>query len=114
MKEREIRWIVPALALAAGALVLGLASCSKDPLKQALKGKFLATENNRIITNYCRRCHVHRAFAAANHVATVRRRYTVRKFHEAEECRTCHSVDFKMFGPEHRRTLHPPDGRRLQ
>lgn len=107
------RWAGPAFAAAAAAIVLGLASCKKDPLEQALSGKFLASENNRVISNYCRSCHVHRDFAAANHMAGVRPRYTVRKYREAEECRDCHGVKSGFFGPAHRRTLHPPDGRRL-
>lgn len=118
MRERANRrlgawWAGPVFAAAAAAIVLGLASCKKDPLEQALSGKFLASENNRVISNYCRSCHVHRDFAAANHMAGVRPRYTVRKYREAEECRDCHDVKSGFFGPAHRRTLHPPDGRRL-
>ncbi|HJM43073.1 MAG: hypothetical protein QGH70_01660 [Nitrospinota bacterium] len=118
MRERAnrhlgARWAGPVLAACAAAFVLGLASCTKDPLKQALSGKFLASENNRVISNYCRSCHVHRDFAAANHMAVIKPRYRVRKYREAEECRDCHSVKFGFFGPAHRRTLHPPDGRRL-
>ncbi|MFQ5915416.1 MAG: hypothetical protein ACE5JS_19785 [Nitrospinota bacterium] len=111
VRRPKVRWIPPALAVVAAALILALASCTKDPLKRAFRGKFLTSENNRIISNYCQSCHVHREFVPEVHMAAVKRRYTVRKLREAEECRDCHSVDFKLFSPEDRRTLHPPDGR---
>ncbi|MEE8110829.1 MAG: hypothetical protein V3T44_07350 [bacterium] len=113
MRTPEARWIGLVLGAAAAALTLGLASCTKGPLKQALQGKFLASENNRIISSYCQSCHVHRNFAPENHMVAVKQRYTVRKFREAEECRDCHGVKFRFFQTEHRSTLHPPDGRRL-
>ncbi|MBI2880003.1 MAG: hypothetical protein HYY21_00340 [Candidatus Tectomicrobia bacterium] len=108
-----MRWVAPAVAAAAVALVFGVASCARDPLKQAFEGRFLASENNRIITNYCQSCHVHRNLVPDRHLAEVKSRYTDRRFRTAEECRECHGVNFKFFGPEHRRTLHPPDGRTL-
>ena len=95
-----------------GAL-FGLASCTREPLKRALRGDFLASENNRIISNYCRSCHVHKDFAAANHMGNVKAKYKVRQYRDAEECRDCHGINFKYFGPPHRRTRHPPDGRVL-
>ncbi len=91
-------------------LFLSLAACTRDPLKAALKGKFPPTQNNRIINNYCQSCHVHRDFIADRHVAEVAPQYEVREFREARECRVCHSVNFNFFDPEHRITLHPPDG----
>ncbi len=107
-----LAWIVVSSMVVMG-LLFGLASCSKDPLERALQGDFLASKNNRIVGNYCRSCHVHKDFAAANHMGNVKAKYKVRKYRDAEECRDCHGVNFKFFGPPHRRTRHPPDGRVL-
>ena len=113
MKEQRIRWFIPVVGVAVAASLFAVASCTRDPLKEALAGKYLATENNRIISNYCQTCHVHRNFALETHVGAMKREYSVRTLREAEECRDCHNVNFNFFWPDHRNTLFPPLGRRL-
>ncbi len=108
----HLTWVV-VFSMAVMGSLFGLASCTREPLKRALRGDFLASENNRIISNYCRSCHVHKDFAAANHMGNVKAKYKVRQYRDAEECRDCHGVNFKFFRPPHRRTRHPPDGRVL-
>lgn len=106
--RRSVGWGVFFLGLS--ALFALMAACARDPLKAALAGRFLPTENNRIINNYCQSCHVHRDFVPDRHVLDVIERYQVREFREARECRVCHQVNFRWFGPDHRVTRRPPDG----
>jgi hypothetical protein len=89
------------------AILLGLAACQPDSLRQALRGKLPPDESNEVITEYCQSCHIHRDFAPGGHALRMHGLYDRPPYTEATECRTCHLVRDDFWGARHRKTLWP-------
>lgn len=85
-------------------LIIG---CGSAPFKKAFKGKFAEVENNRIIYDYCQRCHVHRNLIPAPHVEEKSELYKSEKFRKTKECRTCHYIKKNFWGDIERKTIRP-------
>ena len=73
-------------------LILGT-GCSSLELAQAFNGEFNAKKNNKVISEYCTTCHIHKEFNSEQHTSEIRLKYKRRVFRYTEECRTCHYLE---------------------
>ena len=87
---------------------LFLLSCADKPVEDAFDKDFKPEKNNRIIYEYCIRCHVHKDLEAEYHITNQSLKYSDSKYSGATECSDCHdySKDFWL-GDEHRTTIYP-------
>jgi hypothetical protein len=94
-----------------GVLVtlLSLTACRVNPLHEALKGTLAPDVGNRVITEYCQSCHIHRAFDALTHVPRVQTLYDREPYIEQTQCRACHMVRKDTWGTHRRKTLWPAE-----
>ena len=72
------------------------AGCYTKNIEEAFNGEFPAKKNNRIITEYCQSCHLHRGFTPEAHVSAKVLKYKRKVFRFAEECRVCHYLEKKF------------------
>ena len=86
-----------------------LTSCIPEPLDLALKGKLAGEESNRIVTDYCQTCHIHRTFEPIDHAPRMQVLYDRDPYSTAMQCRTCHLVDENTWGMKSRKTIFPAD-----
>jgi len=99
--------------LFAGMLLALLTGCSKLAVEQAFKGEFLAGKANKIISEYCKSCHIHKDFDPSLHVSNVRSLYKKPVFRKARECRSCHYIEKDWMHNQHeRKTRMPHDANR--
>ena len=94
------------VALLTFALV-SLTACQPDRLGRALQGELPAEESNAVILEYCRSCHIHRAFDPTHHISHVQALYDRPPYNVATECRACHLVREDTWGMKRRKTLWP-------
>jgi hypothetical protein len=78
-------------------------------LEEALRGRLPPEDNNRIITEYCQSCHIHRTFDDLSHVPQVQALYDRPPYTEATQCRDCHLVHKDTWGERRRKTIWPAD-----
>ena len=78
-------WVLVLVGLSAG--------CYTQKIENAFDGDFVAAENNKIINDYCRSCHIHRNFESSGHIEEQSLRYKRKVFRYATECRTCHYLE---------------------
>lgn len=74
-------------------LALVLSGCSGRGIERAFDGEFSSAKNNRLISNYCQSCHVHKEFVPGEHIETVSGSYKRKFFQNASECRACHYLE---------------------
>jgi len=88
------------LALATG--------CMKSELPSAFEGNFDGEKNNKVISEYCTSCHIHKDFSSKGHVQKIRLKYKRKLFRKARECRICHYIE-KEWSYDHlfRKTRRP-------
>ena len=105
-RRRAYRLILGVLLL---LWVVG-AGCYTKNIEEAFNGEFSAKENNRVISEYCQSCHLHRDFTPEPHVADKVLAYKRKVFRLAEECRICHYLE-KQFTLNDftRKTRRPKD-----
>ena len=73
---------------------LGLATgCIKSELPNAFEGAFDGKKNNKVISEYCASCHIHKEFSSKGHVQKIRLKYKRKLFRKAKECRVCHYIE---------------------
>ena len=73
---------------------LGLATgCIKSELPNAFEGAFDGKKNNKVISEYCASCHIHKEFSSEGHVQKIRLKYKRKLFRKARECRVCHYIE---------------------
>ena len=89
--------------------LLSLTACHPRPLDDALHGHLEADEGNRVITEYCRSCHIHRDFDPQRHVERAQSLYDRDPYTSAYECQVCHVAPKDTWGARHRRTLWPAE-----
>ncbi len=77
------------------SLFLGI-GCYSKKIEDAFDGDFSSKENNQIINDYCKGCHIHRDFEASVHVEEVSKQYRRKVFRFTSECRTCHYLEKKF------------------
>jgi len=105
-RRRAYRLILGVLLL---LWVVG-AGCYTKNIEEAFNGEFSAKENNRVISEYCQSCHLHRDFTPETHMADQVLAYKRKVFRLAEECRICHYLE-KQFTLNDftRKTRRPQD-----
>ncbi|MDH3600161.1 MAG: hypothetical protein OEU26_11035 [Candidatus Tectomicrobia bacterium] len=91
------------------SVLLSLPACRPKPLEDALKGRLPPEDNNRVITEYCQSCHIHRAFDDLGHVPRMQALYDRSPYTEATQCRTCHLVHKNTWGDRRRKTIWPAE-----
>ena len=67
--------------------------CIKSELPSAFDGDFDRIKNNKVISEYCASCHIHKEFSSKGHVQKVRLKYKRKLFRKAQECRICHYIE---------------------
>ncbi|NIP99406.1 MAG: hypothetical protein GWM98_02480 [Nitrospinaceae bacterium] len=77
-------------------LLLVFEGCYQKKVEEAFDGDFSSEENNRVISEYCQSCHLHRNFSPADHVEEKTLLYNRKVFRLATECRTCHYLEKQM------------------
>ncbi len=75
------------------ALIFFMAGCADRRIENAFHGKFASTENNKVINEYCKSCHIHKNFDPTDHIKAVRSNYKRTYFRRARECRACHYIE---------------------
>jgi hypothetical protein len=78
-------WILALIGMSVG--------CYTQKVEKAFDGDFAAADNNKIINDYCRSCHLHRDFDSAGHVEEKSLLYKRKVFRYATECRICHDLE---------------------
>ena len=91
------------------SVLLSLSACRPKPLESALKGRLDPEDNNRIITEYCQSCHIHRAFDDLSHVPRMQTLYDRSPYTEATQCWNCHQVHKNTWGDRRRKTIWPAE-----
>lgn len=90
-----------------------LAGCSHAEVEQAFKGDLRPGKANKVISEYCQSCHIHKDFDPPPHVSNVRSLYKSPVFRKARECRSCHYIEKGWMHNQHeRRTRMPVDANR--
>ena len=69
------------------------AGCSQLELPRAFQGEFSSQRNNKLISEYCTSCHIHKVFDSKQHVSMVRAEYKRSLFRKTTECRVCHYLE---------------------
>ncbi|MFH1994919.1 MAG: hypothetical protein ABIJ24_04405 [Nitrospinota bacterium] len=92
-----------------GLIMITFASCSKNKVLLAFRGKLSAVEGNKVVTEYCQNCHTHKAFEPNDHVISVSKLYSQEEYARAKECRQCHTLDVDFWNREEQRTHYPAD-----
>ncbi len=89
------------------------AGCYTKNIEEAFNGEFSAKKSNRVISEYCQSCHIHRDFTPKAHVEAKVLEYKRKVFRFAEECRVCHYLE-KQFALNDftRKTRLPKDANR--
>ena len=67
--------------------------CIKSELPSAFEGEFGGEKNNKVISEYCTSCHIHKDFPSKGHVQKIRLKYKRKLFRKAKECRICHYIE---------------------
>ena len=82
--------------------------CMKPELPSAFDGVFDGKKNNKVISEYCTSCHIHKEFSSEGHVQKIRLKYKSKLFRKARECRICHYIE-KEWSYDHffRKTRRP-------
>ena len=90
-----------------------LSGCSHMEVEKAFNGDLRPGKANKIISNYCQSCHIHKDFDSLLHVASVRKLYKRRVFRKSRECRSCHYIEKNWMHNQHeRKTRMPGDANR--
>ena len=96
-----------------GTLLVLLTGCSNVEVEQAFKGAFRAGKSNKIISEYCKNCHIHKDFDPPEHVSKVRSLYKRAVFRKARKCISCHYIEKDWMHNQHeRKTRMPEDANR--
>jgi len=82
--------------------------CYTKTIQEAFDGSYSAKQNNRIISEYCQSCHLHKDFDPDTHVENQVLAYKRRVFRFAEECRICHFIEKKFALNEFARKTRRP------
>ena len=82
--------------------------CTKSELPRAFEGVFDGEKNNKVISEYCASCHIHKEFSSEDHIQKVRLKYKRKLFRKSKECRICHYIE-KQWSYDHisRKTRRP-------
>jgi len=81
------------ICLIAVILVLMLTSaCADRNLDNAFDGEFTADKNNKVITDYCQSCHIHKDFDPVPHIEEIRKQYRRVSYRKTRQCRACHYI----------------------
>ena len=67
--------------------------CFKPELPSAFEGGFDGKKNNKVISEYCTSCHIHKNFPSESHIQNMRLKYKSKLFRKTRECRTCHYIE---------------------
>ena len=67
--------------------------CIKSELPSAFEGGFDGKKNNKVISEYCTSCHIHKKFSSEEHVQKIRLKYKRKLFRKAQEYRVCHYIE---------------------
>lgn len=87
--------------------------CADKPLDNAFQGEFPTSKGNRIITEYCQSCHIHKDFESEPHVQDIRIEYRRTYFRGTQECRSCHFLENDwVHNNVNRNTRFPRDANR--
>ena len=70
--------------------------CIKSELPSAFEGEFGGEKNNKVISEYCTSCHIHKEFPSKGHVQKIRLKYKRKLFRKAKECRVCHYIEKEL------------------
>jgi len=89
-------------------LILVVTGCYTLKVEEAFKGKFASHENNKIILDYCKSCHLHKDFASSLHVEEMSLAYKRKVFRYATECRVCHFVKKRWYLNDYQRKTRRP------
>jgi len=96
-------WLITVFAL--GLIFSG---CYTKKIEKAFDGDFTKEKNNRMINEYCQSCHIHKNFVPAPHIAKLSRKYKMKIFRRATECRTCHYLEKKFAENDFSRKTRTP------
>jgi hypothetical protein len=97
-------------------LVFGLLAslgCAEVEVTEAFKGNYDKVKNNKVISDYCQSCHIHKEFNPSEHIHLMQTNYRRTVFKRAEECRICHYVEKHLIYDQFlRKTRRPDDANR--
>jgi hypothetical protein len=75
------------------ALIVLTTGCAERRIEDAFQGKFASAENNKVINEYCKSCHIHKTFDPSDHMGSIRNDYKRPYFRRTHECRACHYIE---------------------
>ncbi len=94
-------------------LLLAGLGCAEVEVTEAFKGNFEKSKGNKVITDYCQSCHIHKDFDSTEHMVEVQLDYKRTVFKNAEECRVCHYLEKHLVYDQFlRKTRRPGDANR--
>jgi uncharacterized membrane protein YraQ (UPF0718 family) len=94
-------------------LIFISAGCADRRIEDAFQGKFTSAENNKVINEYCKSCHIHKTFDPADHMSSIRSYYKSPYFKRTHECRACHYIEKNwVTNNYHRKTRNPKKANR--
>jgi len=98
-----------AVILSIGFVMISFVGCSNNKVRKAFKGELTPVEANKVATEYCQSCHVHKTFEPNDHVISVSKLYSQEEFIRAKECRQCHTLDIDFWNREEQGTHYPAE-----
>jgi hypothetical protein len=86
-----------------------LSGCTIVDVEKAFNGDLPPGQANKIISEYCQSCHIHKDFDPPLHVSKVRNLYNSPAFKRARECRSCHYIKKHWMHNQHERKTRMPE-----
>jgi hypothetical protein len=84
---KKLIWLVSVILI-----LLLTSACADRQLDNAFDGDFTADKNNKVITDYCQSCHIHKDFDPEPHIEKMRKKYRRVSFRKTRQCRSCHYI----------------------
>jgi hypothetical protein len=91
LKFSEDRLSIPLRVLVLLVLMMGI-GCADRQIDNAFEGEFDTVKGNKIITEYCQSCHIHKNFDPDSHIPEAQEKYRRPYFRRTSQCRSCHYV----------------------
>lgn len=80
------------LSVSIGLILMLTSACADRQLDNAFDGDFTADKNNKVITDYCQNCHIHKDFDPEPHIDRLTVKYRRASFRKTRQCRSCHYI----------------------
>lgn len=94
-------------------LLIVFGGCAPLDVEKAFDNQFTPIQNNKVVSEYCQSCHLHKNFDSGKHMDKVRGNYKREFYRNADECRACHFIEKDWMNNQLiRKTRYPKDADR--